>query len=97
MATIDIRQVHGTTTEEASQKTKALLARFAETRSEIVERIDWAADGMSARVTGRGFKGGCRINDRDIVIEIDLKFIARPFKGRIEDGLRRRLAQTFGA
>ncbi len=95
MATIDIRHPHRTTTQDASEKTKDLLARFAEKRSEIVERVSWAPDGLSADVIGRGFKGGCRITEREIIIEIDLKLIARPFKGKIEDGLRRRLSQTF--
>ncbi len=95
MATITFRQTHGTDRADAAGRTRALLERFATKRSDIVKDIRWAPDGQSARITGKGFKGSFEVSDSDVAVNLELGLLARPFKGRVEDSLRRRLAQEF--
>ena len=96
MATIDIRKVHGTTLEDATTKMDALVKRFAAERAELVKDITWDPNGQQASMTGKGFKGRCVVDGSAVTIAIDLSFIARPFKGRIEKELNGHLAATFG-
>ncbi len=96
MASIDIRHPHGTNRQDASARTKALLDDFAAKRPEIFKEIDWSADGTRANAKGPGFKGEFTVTDSDVVVAIDLGLLARAFKGKIEEGLTRRLQNEFG-
>ena len=97
MATIDIRKPHGTTTDDAAGKMRGLLERFAAERAELVKDVTWGAGGQSGAMTGKGFKGRFEVDASSVVVAIDLSFIARPFKGRIERELTQLLNEAFGA
>ena len=95
MATIDIHKAHNTTPDEAAEKMRSLLEKFAQKRAELVSDVSWGSDGRKATVTGKGFKGSFEVNDSAVTVAIDLSFIARPFKGRIKQELDERLAASF--
>ena len=95
MASIEIRKQHGTTADDASRRSRELLAGFAEKRQDLVREIRWAPDGRSAEVFGKGFSGRCRVDDAAVHVQIDLKLIARPFKSRIAASLNRRFDAEF--
>ena len=97
MATIDIRKAHGTSADEAATKMRGMLERFAAKRAELVKDVSWGADGHQAKVTGKGFKGSFSVDAQNVTIAIDLSFVARAFKGRIEEELTKRLGDTFSA
>ncbi len=97
MATIDIRKVHGTTIDDAATKMRAMLERFAAKRAELVKDVAWDPSGQRAKVTGKGFKGTFTVDASTVTIAVDLSFVARPFKGRIQDELTRRLDNTFAS
>ena len=84
MASIEIRKHHGTTADDASRRSRDLLAAFAEKRKDLVKEIRWSSDGRSAEVRGKGFNGSCRVDDSRVHVDINLKLIARPFKGRFD-------------
>ena len=97
MATIDIRKAHGTTTEDAAAKMSGLMKRFAAERAELVKDIQWDPSGQRGSMKGKGFKGHFEVDASNVSVAIDLSFIARPFKGRIESELKGHLDATFGA
>jgi putative polyhydroxyalkanoate system protein len=97
MATIDIRRAHGTSTDEAATKMRGMLDRFAEKRADLIKDVTWAPNGQRADVKGKGFKGSFAVDATNVSIAIDLSFVVRAFKGRIEDELTRRLNDTFSA
>ncbi len=96
MATIDIRKAHGTSTEEAATKMRAMLELFVEKRAELIKNVTWAPNGQRADVKGKGFKGSFAVDASNVTIAIDLSLVARAFKGKIEDELTKRLSTTFG-
>ena len=97
MATIDIRKAHGTTPDDAATKMRGMLERFVEKRGDLIKDVSWSSDGQRADVKGKGFKGSFAVGASDVSIAIDLSFVARAFKGRIEDELTKRLSETFSA
>ena len=97
MATIDIRRAHGTTPDDAATKMRSMLEKFVEKRGDLVKQVSWSSDGQRADVKGKGFKGSFAVNASEVSIAIDLSLVARAFKGRIEEELTRRLADTFSA
>jgi hypothetical protein len=97
VATIDIRHAHGTDFDDATEKGRTLIEKFAAKRSDLVKEVRWSADGASATVLGRGFQGDFKVTDSEIRIAINLKLLARPFKAQIEESLWRRVRSAFGS
>jgi len=95
MATIEIRHPHRTDAVDAQVRTQRLLAAFAEEKRELVKSIEWV-DKARAIAHGRGFEGNFRITDTEVVVDIDLSFLTRPFKGKVESRLMQRLVAEFG-
>lgn len=96
MASIDIRKTHGTTQDTAAGKMRGLLERFASERADLVKDVTWGGGGQSGAIKGKGFKGRFEVDASTVVVAIDLSFIARPFKGRIEQELTKLLDEAFG-
>lgn len=97
MASIDIRHPHGTTREDAAGRTRALLDSFQERKGEFFKDVSWDADGYRAQLKGTGFKGTFEVTDDAIVVAIELGFLARAFKGQVEEILTRKLHKEFGS
>lgn len=96
MATIDIRHPHKTTLDDARVRTRRLLEAFAEEKKEFIKSLEWL-DDTSAVAHGRGFEGRFKLNERDLLVEIDLTFLMRPFKSKVETRLIQRIVAEFGA
>jgi len=97
MATIDIRKSHGTTADDAASKMRGLLERFAAEHPDRVKDVTWGAGGQGGAMTGKGFKGRFEVDATVVTVAVDLSFIARPFKGRIEQELHSLLNEAFGS
>jgi hypothetical protein len=95
MATIDISWRHGTTLDEARDKTRDLVEAVRIERPNLVRDVRWDGDG--ARATGKGFDGRFRVSATHVTIAVDLALLARPFKSKVEHTLRDRLTAAFGA
>ena len=96
MPKINVRKAHNTTLDDAKAKTHTMLDMYREKNASLFSDIKWSADGSSAQVIGPMFKGSFTVTDRDVNVLIDLKLVATPFKGKVENGLQRTLDKTFG-
>jgi hypothetical protein len=96
MATIDIRHPHKTTLDDARVRTRKLLDAFAEEKKEFIKSLEWL-DDTSAVAHGRGFEGRFKLNERELMVAIDLAFLMRPFKSKVETRLIQRIVAEFGA
>jgi len=97
MARIDIRHSHGMSKDEAVERTKDMVNRFAERKPELVTSVTWASDGTSAQLSGPAFKGEFRVTESDVVVDVKLALLARPFKGKVQESLERNLKRAFEA
>jgi putative polyhydroxyalkanoate system protein len=94
MASIDIRHPHGTDTEDASARTRALLADFQTKRSDLIKDVTWVSD-TKATLKGTGFEGSFEVTGDAVVVKIDLGFLARAFKGQVQEILTKKLSREF--
>jgi len=95
MATIEIRHLHKTNADDACARTRRMLAAFAEEKRELVKSIEWLALDRAV-AHGRGFEGKFYVTATEVVVDIDLSLITRPFKGKVETRLLQRLVAEFG-
>lgn len=96
MASIEICHPHKTARDDAAKRTRKLLDDFAAKRGHLFKDMRWAADGTHADIIGKGFTGHVKIDDAHVTITLTLKLVARPFKGKVESSLDRRLTAEFG-
>lgn len=95
MATIEIRHPHKTNTTDACVRTRRMLDAFAEEKRDLVKSIEWVDDARAV-ARGRGFEGKFSVTETEVVVDIDLSVLTRPFKGKVESRLLQRLVAEFG-
>ncbi len=96
MADISVRRPHGMSQDEAKQKVEQVVSDVQEEFSSLVDDVKWNGDKTEAKVKGKGFKGQFQVTESDVAIDIDLKFFARPFKGKVESKITSRMDEYFG-
>ena len=89
MADISKKHVHGLTLEEAKAKTEQIVADVKSEFPSLVDAIEWNADKTRAKVKGKAF------DQSAVSIDINLKFLAKPFKGKVEEKIDSRLTRYF--
>lgn len=95
MADISVRRKHGMEYEEAKGKVHQIVEDL-QSSMDFVDKVSWNGAGDAADVKGKGFSGNFRVDDDEVVIEIDLKLLAKPFKGKIQDKVEQRMDRYFG-
>ena len=94
MASIDMRQVHGTDFDDAVVRTRKLLDDFQAKRSDLIKDVSWVS-GSRATLSGTGFEGSFEVTDAEVVVSIKLGFLASAFKGQVETILQKKLSREF--
>lgn len=95
MADITVRKSHGMDYDEAKDKVHQIVTDL-HNDTDYVDKVNWNADGSSADVKGKGFKGSFSVDSNDVVVEISLKLFAKPFKSKIADQVESRMSKYFG-
>ena len=54
---------HGTSAEDAAQRTSALLNELVADKPHLFNDVAWANDGHQANMTGKGFKASFSVNE----------------------------------
>lgn len=96
MANISHVVSHGTGAEDAARRTSELLKALAAEKPHLFKSVKWSPDGRHATMTGKGFEATFIVDEANVNVEIRLGLLARPFKGKVESSLRRRLEAEFG-
>lgn len=96
MASIDIRHDHGTSIEDAAARTRSLLDNFQTKRSDLIKDVTWVSD-TRATLKGTGFEGSFEVTADQVVVAIKLGFLAKAFKGQVEEILNKKLTREFDA
>lgn len=90
MATISVERNHGLAQQEALERAKKLVADFA---GRLKADVTW--NGNDATFKGTGFKGGAKVTDDRVAIDVDLGMLLRPMKSKIESRLKEELQTQF--
>ncbi len=95
MAKLHFEKTHSVSTDEAVNRLKALLEKFAVDYPKLKIKTSYTSGGLRGTADGRGFDGKYQVEANRVTLDLKLGFIARPFQGRIEDGMRQQLADAF--
>ena len=95
MADISIRHTHGLSLDDVRTKTERLVGDVKAEFPSLVSDISWNADRTVASVKGKAFTGKFAVTGQTLSIDIDLAFLARPFKGKVEQKIHDRLREHF--
>jgi putative polyhydroxyalkanoate system protein len=95
MADISVRRNHGMEFDQAKGKVQEIVSDL-QNDIDYIDKVSWNADGTAADIKGKGFSGDVRVTESDVVMEIKLKLFAKPFKGKIEEKIEKRMDSYFG-
>jgi putative polyhydroxyalkanoate system protein len=79
MATIDIRRTHALGLEKAREAAEAVAKRL---QDKVEAKWRWVGDEIVFERTGA--KGRIAVTPSSVHVEIDLSFVLRPLKGKLE-------------
>ncbi|MEZ4450667.1 MAG: polyhydroxyalkanoic acid system family protein [Nannocystaceae bacterium] len=95
MATIDIRRAHNFDKPTAKEKAESLAKAMHEKLN-----LEYRWDGDSIRFEAdkgpaKGVKGTVAVNERDVHVAVDLPFLLRALKGKIESRITEKLDEVM--
>jgi putative polyhydroxyalkanoate system protein len=95
MATIDIRRTHTLAKDEAKKRAEQ-LAQGMETKLDLQWR--WEGDHIrfeAPRGPAKGTTGTVEVTDSTVRVQIDLPFMLRVLKGKVESKVNEKLDQIL--
>jgi putative polyhydroxyalkanoate system protein len=92
MPKVHIEQAHALSREEAKKRVVQVLADREAAEHGITSR--WASP-FELELTATGATGRLLIEDKSVVVNLDLSLLLWPVKGRIESELREGLRQAL--
>lgn len=95
MADITVRRDHGMELDEAKEKVHSIVSDL-KNDIDYIDKVEWNADQTAADVRGKGFSGNFRVDPDEIIVDIKLKLLAKPFKGKIAEKIESRMDGYFG-
>lgn len=87
MADIHIKRAHSLTREEARARVQNAADKL---KDQYPVKTEWKGQDHLA-FTATGVKGGIEIKDNEVEVKVELGFLARALKGRIEEGINKSL------
>jgi putative polyhydroxyalkanoate system protein len=91
MATIDVRRSHALPKEEAKKRAEQLASTMGQ-RFELDWR--WEGDRIvfdAPRGAAKGTRGTVDVGDKEVRVQIDLPFLLRMLKGKVESKVNEKL------
>lgn len=92
-----VREVkHSLGLDSAKEKVGQIVADIQASNPSLISKIDWNADKTKANIKGSAFEGVFEASDTKMTISIKLGFLARAFKGKIEEKVDEKIKKYFG-
>lgn len=96
MSDISLSRKHGLELADAQAKVGSILTAIEDEFGNLLSDITWNADKTVADLKGKGFTGKFKVNADEVGIDVDLKFFAKPLKGRVESTIKEKMDHYFG-
>lgn len=92
MPKIQLKKEHTLTREELDPKLETYLNRLRDDKMKAMNfNYTWKADRSGLELKGTGFTGDVTLKDQVVELVIDLSLMLSPFKGPVEESLKRGL------
>lgn len=95
MPKVNVTKSHSVPLDDAKARTRSLLEQFQAKNAGIINEVSWNADGTVGTAKGPMFTGVFKVTASQVTCDIDLSFMASPFKGKVESGLKKKLDELF--
>jgi hypothetical protein len=95
MPKINVTKSHQAPLDDAKARTRGLVEKFQAKNPALIDEVSWNADGTVGTAKGSMFKGTFKVTASQVVCDIDLSFMATPFKGKVEETLKKKLDELF--
>ena len=89
MSEIRVNRTHHLALEQARTLAEGLVANLAQ---EFGVKYHWEDD--TVKFKGAGAKGHMTVLSESVELKMELGFLLRPFKGKIENSIKRRLDEV---
>ena len=90
MATIDIRRTHAIGKDKARKAAEGVAERLKE---KLEVKYRWEGDDLTFERTGAS--GRIHVTDNEVRVEVDLNFLLRPMKGKVEQKVHQYLDEAL--
>ena len=97
MAAIVIKRTHNLEMDQLKVSVGELLEAFSAEHPGLIKGVDWNGDGSEARAKGKGFTAIFSMDGSTVEVKVELSLLARAFKGRVEQGLTRKMDEILGS
>jgi hypothetical protein len=91
MARLDIKIKHGQELDGAQEKFREALLAFRKRHGDQIERLDWADDGQSATLAGRGFEVRCWYDQHDLHVKGTVPLTWKLLESALRSEIKREL------
>lgn len=89
MSEIRVNRTHNLALEQARALAEELVQNLAQ---EFGVKYQWEED--TVKFKGAGAKGHMTVRSENVELKMELGFMLRPFKGKIENSIKRRLDEV---
>ena len=86
---------HGGTLDEARAQLRTAVGRAQSQLGRAIDRTDWAADGSSVKMWGKGFDVELRVDSTDVHVVGNLTFLGGLMSGPFVGTLKRIVQKSF--
>jgi len=95
MPKVNVTKNHAVPLDDAKVRTRGLVEKFQAKNPALIDEVTWSPDGCTGTAKGSMFKGTFKVTATQVVCDIDLSFMASPFKGKVEETLKKKLDELF--
>ncbi len=97
MPKIKLSENHGLAREELIKRVDDYLSLLRDDKMKAMNfGFEWNSAQTDIALTGSGFKGSVKLSDSSVDVLIDLSMMLTPFKGKVEESLKRGLKKYLG-
>ena len=92
MPKIRVDKQHSLSAEDVIQRVDDYLVKLRDEKMKSMDfNFDWNGDQSKASIKGKGFKGEVTLAGNKVGIFLDLSMMLTPFKGKVEESMKRGL------
>jgi hypothetical protein len=95
MSLINLSVKHGLSQDEARARLEAAVSDACSKFGSMIQRVDWAEDRGSVKITGTGFTAELRVDAVEVHASADLPFLTGFLRNTLTTGLKGILARNF--
>lgn len=95
MSLIKLAIKHGQTADQAQQRLRTAVADVSTRFAPLIERVQWATDGRTVDVIGRGFDIQMNVDEQDVHVAGNIELLGKLLGTPLLTGIKGILQNTF--